>query len=191
MKIHSGLLLHLATASLLALLRFRRHHQRCLKRACHGPAERLEDMLTVVVTTSPSPVHPSLELIHALLESVSRFAPDLAPCRFIIVCDGYKPAKKNAFRSGKVDPAAIAAYNEYKENLHALVEQLRAGVSSPDGNGVPADDLMRTSPPQLSSRFPGIEVLELSENYGFGFAVRRALAEVTTPLVCVIQVIAS
>ena len=134
----------------------------------------LESILTVIVTTSPSPVHPSLELIDALLHSISTYAPELVRCRFVLVCDGFKPAAKNAFRSGKVDATAVAAYIKYKDELNKMVNRLRQEFPLGDT----ASEV---------SHFPYMEVLEFPENRGFGFAVKDALANVTTPLVCVIQ----
>ena len=142
----------------------------------------MEDMVTIIITTSPSPVHPSLELIDAVLTSISTCAAELLPCRLILVCDGFKAAKKNAFRSGKVDAAAITTYKEYKERLRALTAGLRGGQGDTEDGGA-----VGAPPAPGSGLFPRIEMLELTKNHGFGFAVRRALAEVATPLVCVIQ----
>ncbi|KAL1522528.1 hypothetical protein AB1Y20_017515 [Prymnesium parvum] len=143
----------LGLALALAAWRRRRHTVRDAL-----PREELPRLLTVVVTTSPSPIHPSTELIDALFASIARYAAELLACRTIVVCDGYKVAKRVAFRSGKVDAAAAARYAEYKRHLRAVAA--------------------------AGERF---ELLELEENHGFGFAVRRALEEVRTPLVCVIQ----
>ena len=117
--------------------------------------------LTIVVTTSPSPIHPSTELLDTVIASLAEQAPTIRTCRLILVCDGAKVGGKQVFRSGKVDAKAWAAYLEYKRRLHERVRN--------DAYG------------------PRAEVLELSEHHGFGFAVCAALRLVTTRLVCIVQ----
>ena len=122
----------------------------------------LEKELTVIVTTSPSPMCPSTELIEAVLDSLVQHAPDVSACRLIVVCDGAKVGKKQVFRSGHVNEASWTAYVEYKERLR---ERIRLNAF----------------------RFPQAEVLELASHHGFGFAVYAALQLVRTRLVCVVQ----
>ena len=117
---------------------------------------------TVILTTSPSPMMPSTELLHTVLRSFGTYSPALCSCRLIIVCDGAKPAAKSNFRSGRIDDMARASYVEYKARLRHLVQE-------------------------PSFEFPNAELLELQQHHGFGFAVHAALQRVTTPLVCVVQ----
>lgn len=117
--------------------------------------------LTVVITTSPASDHPRTELVEQVLGSFS-FVDGLASCRTIIVCDGYKVAKSCNFRGGKVDDVRRANYEGYKQALRS----------------------------KIASKHPGwetIELLELQEHCGFGFAVREALALVSTEYLCVVQ----
>ena len=118
--------------------------------------------ITIILTTSPSPVMPSTELLHTVLRSFVTYSPALCSCRLIIVCDGAKPAAKSNFRSGRIDDAARTSYVEYKQRLQELVRK-------------------------PSFEFPRAELLELQQHHGFGFAVHAALQLVTTPLVCVVQ----
>jgi hypothetical protein len=123
----------------------------------------LEQELTVVLTTSPSPMCPSTELLETVLASLVRHAAGVSACRLILVCDGAKVGeKKQVFRSGHVHEASWAAYVEYKQRLHARART--------DGFG-----------------FRRAEVLELGTHHGFGFAVCAALRLVQTRLVCVVQ----
>lgn len=124
-------------------------------------AEDLAPCLTVLITTSPASDHPRTELIEHVLASF-RFVAGLADCRTIVVCDGYKVASSCNFRGGKVDPVRRENYEGYKEAIRTKIADRHAGWGS-------------------------IELLELQEHYGFGFAVREALALVKTEYVCVVQ----
>ena len=129
--------------------------------ACTSAFE-VADELTVIVTTSPSPICPSTELIETILASLALHAPCVTACRLILVCDGAKIGAKQVFRSGHVNEASWTSYVEYKQRLH---ERVRS-----DGFG-----------------FHRAEVLELEEHHGFGFAVCAALQLVSSRLVCVVQ----
>lgn len=126
-------------------------------------------LVTVIVTTSASPVHPSTELIESTLTSLRDHAQMLRGCRTVIVCDGVRGVRaQSKYRSGRVTSQALQAYTEYKDELRALCScGGRAGTC-----------------------FEGqrCDVVELEEHHGFGFAVRRAMFHhVETPMVVVIQ----
>ena len=119
---------------------------------------------TTIITTSPSPVHPSTELIVQVIASLKRHAPLLAASRMIVVCDGSKLAERCKYRMGVVDADAHARYLEYKSRLRAL------------------------------ARADGFEIVELDVRHGFGNALRAGLIafseperRVTTPLIAVVQ----
>ena len=123
----------------------------------------LSRVCTTIITTSPAPSHPSTDLIEQVLRSIALHSPGLAACRTIIVCDGFKLVEgKCNFRSARVDESAARSYALYKSALHSLLD----GESSP---------------------LQQCEVIELPQQHGFGFAVKKALTSVATPLVCVIQ----
>ena len=123
------------------------------------PPPSLHSLCTTIITTSVCKIHPSTELITQVLQSLSHHAPELSPCRTIIVCDGCKHSEKNLYRACRVDGAARERYEEYKRQLHTLAAQSHT-----------------------------LEILELDANHGFGYAVRAAMPLVKTPLVCVLQV---
>mmetsp|Transcript_37448 Transcript_37448/g.116455 ORF Transcript_37448/g.116455 Transcript_37448/m.116455 type:complete len:340 (+) Transcript_37448:47-1066(+) len=129
------------------------------------PQASLSELVTVVVTTSPSPVQPSTELIEQVLRSMVVHAPALSDARVIAVCDGCKTSEKNMWRSGRVNDEARHRYEDYKDRLRNSL-----GPGAVD-RGLPSR----------------CELLELPTNHGFGFAVRAALAQIATPLVCVLQ----
>ena len=49
--------------------------------AASAPSVPLAELLTMIITTSPSPVHPSCELIMQVIDSMDHHAPALAACR--------------------------------------------------------------------------------------------------------------
>ena len=102
--------------------------------AASAPSVPLAELLTMIITTSPSPVHPSCELIMQVIDSMDHHAPALAACRTIIVCDGCNVHAKCKYRSGMVDPAALERYHEYKRRLRrALATQPSAGLEPNSG----------------------------------------------------------
>jgi hypothetical protein len=126
--------------------------------------ETLSSLITIVITTSPSPLHPSTVHIEKVAESIKTYAPQLSSCRKIIVCDGSLVRDKNKFRSGRVTQDAYDRYVEYKKKIASLFHE--------------------------SSIFKGenYELIELKERHGFGFAVRKAMFHhVQTPIVLIVQ----
>jgi hypothetical protein len=142
------------------------------------PMPSLEEVLTIVITTSPIKSHPSTELLERTMETFVRAGTDFAyQCRKVIVCDGYRQdaadAKvtkkhtnpKQAMRNGIVNQNQAENYQAFK---NALKEKCAAA---------PVDTV-----------FQNCTVEELDSRHGYGFALRHALREcVTTPFVCVIQ----
>ena len=83
--------------------------------------ELLSSDVTVILTTSPSPSHPSLELVAVTLASF-KHVKGLDACRKIIVCDGYRrKGKKSRPRRGVVTEELDANYKAYKDRLAAGV----------------------------------------------------------------------
>ena len=148
-----------------------------------SPMPPLEDLLTIIVTTSPVKSNPSTELLEKTFESFSHAGDDFAyRCRKVIVCDGCRVLDshnngerkkvtrkhsnvKQALRNGIATTTQAERYEKFKENLKALCEN---------------------APPD--SPFWNTSVEELQERHGYGFALRHALRHcVTTRYVCVIQ----
>eukprot|EP00913_Durusdinium_trenchii_P033766 g31610.t1 len=116
--------------------------------------------LSVVITTSPVPSHPSTMMIEAVIASFQR-VKGLAECPLIIVCDGFKVVKKTTWKAGKVTEEKAANYEEFKCNLKKLQ----------DAGQLPA----------------GSKLIILQGHNGQAMAVKAALQEVDTPLVCIHQ----
>lgn len=124
--------------------------------------------VTVLITTSPVPSNPSTEMLERILSSFS-LVPGLAKARRILVCDGckvVKPGQKRNHKAGKVNLDDADRYSEFIANVRQSSLELEEETLNP---------------------FAELEILVLEERLGFGYAVRRALAEVTTPYVLVVQ----
>ena len=141
-----------------------------------GEMPPLEDLLTIIVTTSPIKSNPSTELLERVFQTFTHGGYDFAyKCRKIVVCDGCRQKNesvskrhtntKQAMRNGIVDAAQHENYIQFKKNLRELCGS--AGQDSP---------------------FFSSKVEELEFRHGYGFALRHALREcITTPYVIVIQ----
>ena len=137
----------------------------------------MQELLTVVVTTSPIQSHPSTEILERTFGTFHFAGLAFLKCRKIIVCDGCRIVEKEKEVSKK----------------HANDRQkLRSGIAT----SRQADNylLFKQALQQLchdaldDSPFTNTVVKELDSRHGYGFALRHALREyVCTPYVCVIQ----
>lgn len=84
--------------------------------------------MSVVITTSPVPSHPSTMMLTAVLNSFSRVRT-LQECSIVIVCDGFNLCKKITWKAGRITEEAAANYESYLENLEAMLNDSRL----PDG----------------------------------------------------------
>jgi len=140
---------------------------------------KLEDLLTIIVTTSPVKSHPSTELLEKVFETFKMCGQDFAyKCQKIVVCDGCRlrdesttkkhTNSKQSMRNGIVTADQNKNYFVFKQNLKQLCQE--HGESS------------------ILSPFNRTTVHELDIRQGYGFALRHALREcVDTPYVIVIQ----
>ena len=140
---------------------------------------KLEDLLTIIVTTSPVKSNPSTELLERVFDTFKNCGDDFAyKCRKVIVCDGCRTRDesttkkhtndKQSMRNGIVTVDQNQNYLAFKENLKRLCQE----------SGEPA----------ISSPFSRASVHELESRQGYGFALRHALREfIVTPYVIVIQ----
>jgi hypothetical protein len=144
-------------------------------------AERsASDLLTVVLTTSACPLHPSTWCLETVLASFRR-VPGLDACRIVVVCDGFvlKPGMaKPRPRAGMIDEAMAANYATYVERLRRLAAVGTYGDAAAVRN---AADGGVTSP------LLGATVVVLETNHGFGRALEVGVEHVTTPFVLVVQ----
>ena len=77
--------------------------------------------VTVVLTTSAIPSHPSTALLDATLASLSHCTGGLDRCDLLITCDGYElsEADTSQYKWGRLTPAAAEAYGEFVGRVRA------------------------------------------------------------------------
>ncbi|CAB9502722.1 expressed unknown protein [Seminavis robusta] len=144
-----------------------------------SPMPPLQDILTIIVTTSPIPSNPSTDVIEKTFACFSQGGTEFAyHCRKVIVCDGVRTQDngeevvsrkhtnpKQAMRNGICNVEQTDRYQQYKQALRHLCTT--AGPDSP---------------------FWNTDIEELPTRHGYGFALGHTLREcITTPYVCVIQ----
>lgn len=152
----------------------------------------LKRNVTIIVTTSPVPSNPSLELIDCTMHSFQH-APGLASCKKILVCDHYKISGggSKSFRSGAMGhllgrPGQL----QNKMNTNTQFTGVISTAHEPkyrEYKRLLADRITAAEP---GSPYSNMTMLELSSHHGFGFAVQAAMERVATPLVMVVQVLA-
>ena len=84
-------------------------------------SQSIEKLVTVIISTSPLPSHPSTAVIDAVLQSHARFCPELVACRRIVVFDGYKVGPALRLKKGNVTDAIATGYDMYKQQLKQLI----------------------------------------------------------------------
>ena len=148
--------------------------------------EPLEDLLTIVITTSPIVSNPCTEMIEKVFATFQFAGHDFATkCPKVIICDGHRildankksngenvvtrkhANSKQALRNGIATEQQAENYAEFKCRLRKLCT-----ADNEDRNPL----------------FANTKVVELAERHGYGFALREAVRfHVHTPYVCVIQ----
>jgi hypothetical protein len=146
---------------------------------------KLEDLLTIIVTTSPIKSNPSTSLLENVFNTFLFCGDEFAyKVRKVIVCDGCRQRNetttkkhtnhKQSMRNGIVNDDQFENYVEFKQALKRLCKEHEGTTSSTENS--------------ILSPFCNTSVHELDVRQGYGFALKHALQElVTTPYVIVIQ----
>ncbi|KAF4973097.1 hypothetical protein FSARC_528 [Fusarium sarcochroum] len=157
----------------------------------------IRDLLTVIITTSPTPSAPSTELISSILDSFDRHCPALTACNVIVVFDAFDQIVPTArLKKGQVTPQQAADFNSYKKNVKDLIlrkyhhDAATAAFTRRNAiaeYGSPCDP--QNTVDYTISQTPDDKVtfIEPSRRLGFGLAVRSALRVTQTPHVWVQQ----
>ena len=173
----------------------------------HQPqAAPVDDLLTLVITTSPTPSAPSTELLSVIMDSFKRFCPGLASCRVILVLDTFdRIADAPRLKKGHVTAEGASKYTEYKENAKQLILSEYCVDPSKGGSGSDASELLVTTgdaefgsdlyaqqtnsvPLTITRTRNGrVTFIEPTQRVGFGLAVRSALRLVKTKYVWIQQ----
>ncbi|KAI1100042.1 hypothetical protein F4804DRAFT_59561 [Jackrogersella minutella] len=162
-----------------------------------GSGQPISNLLTVIITTSPTPSAPSTELISAIISSFRSNCDALLSCQVIVVFDTYDRIASHArLKKGHVTADAASTFDLYKRNVKELVldefrehdterELARSqgeaefGYSGDETNFVPF-----STSQTVDNR---VTFIEPSKRLGFGLAVRSALRLAKTPFVWVQQ----
>ncbi|KAF5023528.1 hypothetical protein F66182_4395 [Fusarium sp. NRRL 66182] len=157
----------------------------------------IRSLLTVIITTSPTPSAPSTELITSIIDSFDRHCPALLACSVIVVFDTFDQIVPTArLKKGQVTPQQAADFDAYKRNVKDLIlARCSRGVSTAEcthqdavaeygGPHDPQNEVAYTMSQTLDKQ---VSFLEPSRRLGFGLAVRSALRIVQTPHVWVQQ----
>ncbi|KAI9148974.1 hypothetical protein HJFPF1_11018 [Paramyrothecium foliicola] len=159
-------------------------------------------LLTVVITTSPTPSAPSTELISAVFRSFTAQCPPLTQCRVIVVFDHYDQVVTNKprLKKGQISPEQAEAYTEYKLNVKKLVTQIylsatedlsptwiSSQVQAESGSPLEKRKKCSVTVDITSAADERITFIEPRQRLGFGLAVRTALRTATTPYVWIHQ----
>ncbi|KAK0616744.1 hypothetical protein B0T14DRAFT_588969 [Immersiella caudata] len=169
------------------------------------------DLVTLIITTSPTPSAPSTELLDQILQSFERHCPTLSECRVILVLDTYdRVGSASRLKKGQVLPEGAACFEQYKENAKRVIlehySRNSENLNDDDGYNSSAPDLMSVSYAEAEygadtyhqttnaanltitrTQDHRITFIEPAQRIGFGLAVRSALRLATTPYVWIQQ----
>ena len=121
----------------------------------------VEELLTVVVTSSPVKSNPSPRMLLECLASLDRHG-GLGRCRKLVMCDGFKLRKRSQPKVGVINDEEAARYTEY---VAAVAGLCRGGDAA----------------------FARTRVVRLARRQGSAYAIKEAVhAHVTTPLVLIV-----
>lgn len=154
------------------------------------------DLLTLIITTSPTPSAPSTDLLSAAFQSYQAHCPELLRCPIVVVFDTYEQVVPvSRLKKGQVTPAGARDYNAYKENVKNLVTKTFAHDAAGAKRWTTSEEEAeygspRTSPVPLvlnTTSDGSVAFIEAKERLGFGLAVRSALRATHTPFVWIHQ----
>ncbi|KAK4199328.1 hypothetical protein QBC40DRAFT_282305 [Triangularia verruculosa] len=163
-----------------------------------------EELVTVIITTSPTPSAPSTELLEQIAASFRKHCQALVRCRVIVVLDTYDHVStKPRLKKGHVTPDGASKYADYKANAKRLILKEYSPTGRPYGHG----DLARTQEKAefgsgaaayasqdntvvmniTTTKDGRVKFVEPVQRLGFGLAVRSALRMTVTPYVWIQQ----
>ncbi|RYC62909.1 hypothetical protein CHU98_g3297 [Xylaria longipes] len=164
-----------------------------------GAATPPSDLVTLIITTSPTPSAPSTDLISDILASFKLHCPVLLSCRVIVVFDTYdRIGESMRLKKGQITAEGAKAVELYKTNVKDLVlgewypEKAQASRVF-----VHSEGLAEYGSPHLAENHVALSILQADDKrvtfiepagrIGFGLAVRSALRVTETPYVWVQQ----
>ncbi|TGJ87515.1 hypothetical protein E0Z10_g1291 [Xylaria hypoxylon] len=164
-----------------------------------GAATPPTDLVTLIITTSPTPSAPSTDLISNILSSFKLHCPALLSCRIIVVFDTYdRIGECMRLKKGQITAEGARAVELYKLNIKDLI--LKEWYPEEKGASrvlVHGQALAEFGSPCLVENHVALSTsqtddgrvafIEPAARLGFGLAVRSALRMAETPYVWVQQ----
>lgn len=129
----------------------------------------MDQLLTVLIQTSPIPSHPSTALLEALFRSFQK-ADGLLESKIVILCDGCEEARAGEKENNKHGKASSKTASSYCQHLELLEKAV--GTQQPP------------FVPQVNG---SITIVQLKERHGSARAIEAAFSSITTPLCMVCQ----
>ncbi|TLD06223.1 uncharacterized protein PgNI_08041 [Pyricularia grisea] len=164
--------------------------------------DRIPSLLTLIITTSPTPSAPETELLTQVIASYRRHCPSLLKCRVIVVLDTYDHIKPRARpKRGQVTAQGAQVYDVYKENVKELfLAEYLPDIPSPipvtqsfveaefgfDGRNNPLGSAVSVTVSRAGDD-GRVTFVEPADRLGFGLAVRTALRLTETSYVWIHQ----
>jgi hypothetical protein len=148
----------------------------------------LDKLVTVIISTSPLPSHPSTAVIDAVLQSHARFCPELVACRRVVVFDGYKTGPTLRLKKGNVTETIAQGYEAYKAQLKQLISGGQSCFGQQETQKLLIGGQRQYAELSVRRTVDGKAVfIEPTKQIGFALGVKAALGLVTTPYVFVQQ----
>ncbi|KAI0111233.1 hypothetical protein GGR51DRAFT_70820 [Nemania sp. FL0031] len=158
------------------------------------------DLVTLILTTSPTPSAPSTDLISEILDSFKLYCPTLLSCKIIVVFDTYdRIGECMRLKKGQITAEGARAVELYKLNVKDLIlrEWYPEELESTSRVFVQGQGLAEYGSPRMTENNVVLESLQTDDGrvtfiepaarLGFGLAVRSALRMTETPYVWVQQ----
>ncbi|KAJ3005142.1 hypothetical protein HKX48_000845 [Thoreauomyces humboldtii] len=165
-----------------------------------GESEGLARHLSLVLTTSPSPFHPALDLLETTLGSLD-LCPGLSSCNLTVIFDGYRRRQSHRLKSGNVTHALADAYEEYYRRALTWLQKWVHRRSGRDYTWTETHEDLKSGPSTTSpvvmhllestaaehGRHAPLRCIRYHDQIGFALAVRTGLDYVATPCTMVLQ----
>ncbi|KAI0551761.1 hypothetical protein F4679DRAFT_124051 [Xylaria curta] len=164
-----------------------------------GVATPPSNLVTLIITTSPTPSAPSTDLISDILASFKLHCPVLLSCRVIVVFDTYdRIGDSMRLKKGQITAEGAMAVELYKTNVKDLVlREWCPEAAQTSCAFVHSRGLAEYGSPHLAENHVALSILQTVDKrvtfvepvgrIGFGLAVRSALRVTETPYVWIQQ----
>ena len=144
---------------------------------------------SIVITTSPIPSHPSIDIINEVLFYIENDLY-LKHCTLIIVFDGFQTWNKCEWKSSRVTEEAAMNYEQYKLNLKARLGFSRGNVQVSDLSfQVGTNTISHAKVERIKVGEEGKEIITISHSLrtGFALALKSGLIYITTDVTLIHQ----